>query len=215
MTQLSPAFDAALSGFSPTIFGAVSIALPGYTLNLLDGSGVLAFGGRTYAGRDDTFGALASIENLTDGTGDEAPALSITLLPAGDAAAADLAAATMQGSSVLIHIGAVDAATGFVIADPHLLFIGELDVPTLKSKANGRELDYEVVSVFERFFQDDEGARLAPGYHKSIWPDELGFDDITGVSQTYYWGVAGNNYVGAVTTYAGLGAFAPGAAGFY
>ena len=199
MTQLTPAFDAALAGWSPTIFGAVSIALPGYTMNLLDGAGVLAFEGRTYAGRDPTFGALASIDSLTDGTGDNAPALSITLLPSGNAAAGTLAAATMQGSQVLIHIGAVDPASGAVIADPQLLFIGELDVPTLQSKANSRELDYEVVSVFERFFQDDEGARLAPGYHKSIWPGELGLDDVTGVAQTFYWGVEGSNYVGAVS----------------
>ena len=100
---------------------------------------------------------------------------------------------------MLIHIGALDPATGIVIADPHLLFVGELDVPTLHSKANARELDYEVVSVFERFFQDDEGARLAPGYHKSIWPGELALDEITGVTQTYYWGVEGNNSAGAVS----------------
>ena len=199
MAQLTVAFDAALAGSSPTVFGAVAIALPGGNVNLLDGAGVLSFGGRTYVGRDATYGTLAAIENLTDGTGDEAPALSITLLPASDAAAASLAAPTMQGSQVLIHIGAVDPATGAVIPDPQLLFIGELDVPKIVLKANARELEYEVVSVFERFFQDDEGARLAPGYHKSIWPGELGLDDVTGVARTYFWGVEGANNVGAVS----------------
>lgn len=191
MTQLSTAMDAALRAPAPLIFGAVSIALPGGDVNLLDGSAVLAFGGKTYVGRDATYGTLASIESLSDGMGDQAPALSITLLPAGDAAAADLAAPTMQGSLVAIYLGAVDPVTGQVIPDPQLLFIGELDVPTLKSGPNERSLEYEVVSAFERFFEDDEGARLSPGFHKSVWPGELGLDAVTGVRETVYWGVAG------------------------
>jgi len=199
MSNLTPAFDAALAGQSPTVFGAVSIQLPSAQVNLLDGAGVVTFGGRTYRGLDATYGTLASIEDLSEGTGDEAPSLSITLLPSGDAAAADLASATMQGSPVLIHIGAVDPASGAPIPDPQLIFVGELDVPRLTSKENGRELEYEVVSVFERLFEVDEGARLSPGFHKSIWEGELLFDDITGVTQTFYWGVEGANSVGAVT----------------
>lgn len=189
MSELSPAWDADLRGPSPTIFGAVSIDLPTDQINLLDGAATLTFNDRTYRGKDPTYGTLSAISNLTDGMGSEAPRLSITLLPASDAAASDLAGADKQGSVVTIYMGGVDRATGQVIPSPHLLFIGELDVPTLTAGANTRELEYEVASIFERFFADDEGARLSTGFHQSIWPGELGFDFQTGVPQGVYWGV--------------------------
>jgi hypothetical protein len=189
MSALAPALAAALAAPSPTVFGAVEIALPGYDLRLLDGAGTVSFGGRTFVGRDPVYGTLAAIEDIGDGLADEAPAVGITLLPASDAAAASLAAPTMQGSPVAIWIGAIDRATGAVIPDPYPLFLGELDVPTLRSGANSRSLDYEVVSVAERFFDDDEGARLADGFHRSVWPGEAGFAFVTGVAETVYWGM--------------------------
>lgn len=192
MTSLTPAFDAALRSDAPTVFGAISIELPGYNLNLLDGAGVLTFGGKTYVGEDATYGALSDIDDLTDGTGDNAPAFSVTLIPNGDAAAASLAAPTMQGSPALAWVGAVDQVSGLPIPDPHLVFLGELDVPTLQTDETGRRLEYEVVSVFDRLFEDDESARLSPGHHRSIFPNEAGLDFVTGVDQPVYWGVAGN-----------------------
>ena len=155
--------------------------------------------GRTFTGKDGTFGTISAVETISDGFGDSAPAVSITFLPASDAAAADLAAPTMQGSPVYIYAGAVNPVTGAVIPDPHLLALMELDVPTLHKETNSRSLEYECVSVFERLFETDEGARLAPGFHKSIWPGELALDEITGVTQTIFWGVEGANATGAVT----------------
>jgi hypothetical protein len=199
MSQLTPQLDANLRGPAPLVFGAISIDLPGASVNLLDGAGVLAFGGRTFVGKDDTYGAISDVENLTDGTGDSAPAFSMTLIPSGDAAAAALSGPEMQGAPVYVWMGAVDKVTGIPIPDPHLVFIGELDVPILKSDEQGRLLDYEVVSVFERLFEDDESARLSDGFHQSIFPGELGYMFVTGVAQTIYWGVAGTN--STVTSY--------------
>lgn len=193
MSQLTPAMDAALADPSPTVFGAVSIQLPDATVNLLDGSGILSFGGRTYSGRDDTYGVLAACEDLTDGMGDSAPALSLTLLPASDAAAAALSAPEMQGSRVEIYLGAVVPQTGAVIADPILLGLFELDVPTLGSDDGGRELEYQLASVLERCFVDDEGQRLAPGRQRAIYANDAGLDDVTAVAATINWGVAGTN----------------------
>jgi hypothetical protein len=189
MTSLSPALDAALRSPTPTVFGAISIDLPDRDLNLLDGAGVLPFAGRTFYGEDATYGVLSEIDNLTDGTGDSAPALSITLLPNGDASAAALANPTMQGSAVAIWLGAVNPQTGLPYPEPELIFLGELDVPILHSEEHGRRLDYEVVSVFERLFEDDESAVLSPGHHRSIFPGEAGMDFVTGVAQPVYWGV--------------------------
>lgn len=193
MTALTPALDTALRGDAPTVFGAVAIDLPGYQLRLIDGSGFVAFAGKTWVGEDATYGIISDVESLTDGTGDSAPALSLTLLPAGDAAAAALAAPTMQGAQVAIYCGALNPLTGQVIPDPHLLFLGELDVPKLSAGEQGRKLDYEIVSVFERLFEDDETARLSPGFHRSIFPGESGLDSVTGVDEPVYWGIAGQN----------------------
>ena len=70
MSALTPALEAALSGASPLVFGAVEINLPGYDLCLLDGAGVLSFGGKTYRGRDPVYGVLAAVEDIGDGVGD-------------------------------------------------------------------------------------------------------------------------------------------------
>jgi hypothetical protein len=189
MSDLTPALDAELSGRAPLMFGAVSIELPDYQINLLDGAAHLSFDGRDYAGRDPLFGTLAAMSDLTDGMGNEAPRLSITFNPADDSAAAELASPDFQGSLVQIHFGAVVRSTGAVVPDPHLIFVGELDVPILDAGESGRTLEYEVASIFERFFTDDEGARLSDGFHKSIWPGEKGFEFQTGVPQGVYWGV--------------------------
>ncbi|WP_426255810.1 hypothetical protein [Sphingomonas sp. DC2300-3] len=201
MSNLTPALEAALKSDAPTVFGAVSIALPDREVNLLDGAGIAEFGGRTYVGQDDTFGTISDVENLTDGVGDSAPAIGLTLLPAGDAAAAALAAPTMQGAPVAIYMGAIDPVSGGVIPSPHLIFLGELDVPSLVSGEEGRRLDYEIVSVFERLFEDDESARLSAGHHRSIFPGEAGLDFVTGVAEPVYWGIAGQNPTGI--SYAG------------
>ncbi|UAK23677.1 hypothetical protein [Sphingomonas nostoxanthinifaciens] len=206
MTQLTPATDAAFSGWNPTIFGSVFIALPGYPLGLLDGSAELSFGGRAYLGRDPTYGVLATCAEISDGTGDDAPQLKITIYPANDAAAADLAAPNMQGSQVLIHVGAVNPATGLVIPDPHQLFFGELDVPTLNVRANSRDLEYTVISVFERCLADDEGQRLSPGRQRAIYANDAGLDDVTGVGQPIDWGVAGDSTAVTYSYSGGLGA---------
>ncbi len=201
MSQLTPQLENELRTDAPLVFGAVSIDLPGASVNLLDGAGMLTFAGRTFVGQDDTYGVISDVEDLTDGTGDSAPAFALTLIPSGDASAAALAAPGMQGSPVMVWMGAVNKQTGVPIPDPHLVFIGELDVPTLKADEDGRTLDYEVVSVFERLFEDDESARLSDGFHQSIFPGELGYKFVTGVAQPVYWGVAGTP--SAVTTYSG------------
>jgi len=190
MTGMDPALANALAETNPTIFGAIEIVLPAHTLRLLTGSGVVSFDGKTFTGQDATFGVLDSIGNLTDGTGDEAPALQITLAPASDAAAADLSSASMQGAQVSIWLGAVDPSTGLVIGEPLLIFLGQLDTATLKVSANSRLLDLEITSAFEWFFFNDDGARLSDSFHKWLWPGETGLSQVTGVQHQIYWGTS-------------------------
>jgi hypothetical protein len=206
MSQLTPELDAALAQPTVFLFGAIRIELPDYRLCLLDGAGAVAFGGDTYVGRDDVFGVLDSVDDLADGVGDDsAPKIEIGLIPASDAAAATLSAAAMQGSPVYIEMGAIDPASGLAVPDPNLLFAGELDVPKLVSTKAGRRLSYEVASIFERLFTDDEGVRLSPSWHKSVWPDETGVDEVTGIEDAAYWGV--DPPKGAVTYGGGGGGY--------
>lgn len=189
MTAFSPETDLALAQQVVTIFGAIEIVLPDHTIRLLTGAGIVTFAdGRSFTGEDATYGALWSIEDLTDGVGDEAPALTLTLAPASDAAAASLAAADMQGSPVSMWLGVVDPATGLVVGDPLLVFLGELDVPTIKGGANSRLLELEITSVFEDFFTTDDGVTLSDAFHKSVWPGERGMSGVTYVTHQLYWG---------------------------
>lgn len=190
MTLLTTALDTALAAPRALIFGAVEIAIPSLStpLRLVDGSAVITFLGRTFYGIDPVFGVLAAIDHIQDGTGDQAPEVRINLMPPSATAAATLANPAMQGSAVNIWVGVVTPATGLVVADPTLVFSGEVDTATLKGGSKGAELELAVVSVFERFFDIEEGARLSDGYHQALWPGELGLQFATGVQKTIYWG---------------------------
>jgi len=189
MSALSPGLDAALAADRALVFGAVEILLPGYALRLLDGAGELVIGGNLYRGRDATYGVLSAVSALSDGSGDQVPSLNITLTPPDNTAAGTLVGAAVQGSLVTVWLGAINRATGLVIADPYLVYIGEIDVPVIRAGDDGRTVEYEVVSVMERLFSEDEGQRLSSGFHQSVWPGETGFADVTGVENTVYWGV--------------------------
>jgi len=189
MSQFTPALDTALAGDDVRMFGALKIALPGYNLCLLDGASELSFGGDSYLGEDPVYGVWADVEGLEDGAGDQAPNFTLTLHPPDGASAAQLSDPAFQGSTVSIFIGALDAA-GAVVADPYPFIVGELDVPRLITERNSRELEYDCVSAFERFFEIDDGMRLSPEFHKSIWPGENGFDNIHQVLRKDGWGIA-------------------------
>lgn len=188
MTTLSPGLDAALAGSAALIFIAAEIAHPAGTLRLLDGAGSVAIDGETFTGADATYGVLNSIETFTDGIEAEAPRLVLSILPPTNTAAASLADPLAQGSSVTLWFGALDPATGLVIDEPELWFLGELDTPTLRIGEGSRVVEFEVASIWERFFRTDEGARLNAAFHESVWPGELGLQFATEVQRQLPWG---------------------------
>jgi hypothetical protein len=190
MSELSPPLAAALRGDRPLLFGAVEINLPGYDLLLLDGSGELLIGGRKFVGRDPIYGVLDSIKGLADSIGDQAPTLTLGLIPPSSGALSTLLSPDVQGSQVTVSIGCVDIATGQVVPAPYVLFSGELDVPTLHWGTRDRRLDYKVISVADRLFNVEEGRRLSDAFHQSIWPGELGLAFVTDVETTVPWGQA-------------------------
>lgn len=185
---LAPALAAAFKGAAVVAFAALQIELPGYTIRLLDGSGSLTFGGRAFAGTDDRYGAISSVESFTDGLDAEAPTLTVTLSLASNVATAEIADPAAQGSRVSAWIGAVDPVGGSVLGDPELVFVGEVDTATLTVGQNSRALALSCVSAFERMFSDDEGVRLNDAYHQSIWPGETGLTAASAVRDRPYWG---------------------------
>lgn len=185
---LDLAMQDALDGVSALLFIAVLVDLPDGPLRLLDGSGEVTFGGETFVGGDPDFGVLASIEKMSQGLGNEAPALRLTINPPTNAASASLAAPGNQGATVRAWFGVLDQATGAVIGEPYLLFDGDVDQPILNVGEGSRSLTLECVSAIERAREDDEGVRLNDTFHQSIWPGELGFEFVTEVGHDDPWG---------------------------
>lgn len=197
--SLTPSLEAAFSAGHVTLFGALKIVLPSYTLRLLDGASELVIGGETYRGRDDTWGVVSGIGEFSDGDPSSAPHMTIAFSPASDAAAVDLCSPLFQGSAVTLMVGAVDRATGLVVPDPYVLFVGELDIPTLSVSRGERSVSVEVVSVLERCFEQDEGARLSDSFHQSIWSGQEGFGFVTADPTGLPWGSTGARPVVSTT----------------
>lgn len=201
--ETTPALDAALAASQATVFFCGKADLPGYTLRLLEASGQVAFSEGTFTGFDGRFGKLGGIEALTDGVGDQAPALSITFIPADGAAAADLSSPAFQGSRIRLWLGAL--VGGAVVADPYLIFDGTLDVPELMIDEGTREVSFTCTSSFERLFRAEEGNRLSDAHHKEVWPGETGLSAVTGIVKQVLWGPG--DKIGASVNSAGGGTF--------
>lgn len=199
MTQLHPALDATLAGngAGATIFGVLKIVLPDATLRLVDGSAEISIsetgGTFVYAGEDPEFGVWDAVDDFEDGAGDNAPGMTVRLLPASDEAAATLSDPDNQGSPISYAVAARNDATGVVIGEPYPLLFGEIEVPVHRFGGTENTVDLDVVGGMEQLFFEDEGIRLAQSFHEQVWPGELGFSHVTGVTANVYWGVKGKD----------------------
>lgn len=173
------------------LIGLLKIELPDATVRLCDG-GFVVFGGETYTSVDPTFGSIASLAALTEGMGEEIPALELSLNPAASSAPAELSQPGFQRSAVRLWIGELDIDTGLLVGDPDLLFFGQIDQSVLRVGRSVRDLAMTIVSTLERLFMRNEGNSLSPVFHKSVWPGETGHDNATGLSVPVSWGVEGS-----------------------
>lgn len=189
MARMHPDMAAALASGRCLPFLMIRLDLPAPLdpLALLYGSGELVWDGVTFRGTDDKFGTLASIDPPEDGAGDNAPSMSIQINTPTLTAAADLASSDFQGSEFRLWIGTL-ADDGSIIGEPYLMFFGELDRPILSLDKQLRELDFEIVSAFERLFAATEGQRLSDASHQAVWPGELGYINVTGIVKSIIWG---------------------------
>ena len=185
---LSSGMDTALQADAPLMFIAVELDFPTFTLRLVDGAGSVTFGGNTFTAPDPTYGAIGTIDTITDGTTGQAPHFNMTILPPSLAAAGALAAAAVQGSTVSIWLGAVTRSTGQVVASPDLMFAGFVDVPTLMVSGQSRAVSLDLASEWELFFDADDGLGLNNISHQAIWPGELGCSFVTEIDRQVAWG---------------------------
>lgn len=181
------------------LVGLIKIELPGHTIRLCDG-GFVTFGGELYTSKDEIFGAIGSIESLTEGEGDEVPALEINFAPPGTSEPADISSAAFQTARAWLWIGEYDVETGALDGTPDLMFDGQVDQTILNIGA-AREVDMSVVSTAERLFEGDIGNSLNPTFHRSVWPGEAGHDNATGLSVPVAWGAENSSTNGVSAGY--------------
>lgn len=190
------------------LIGLLRIDLPDATVRLCDG-GFVEFDGETYLSADPVFGGIASLEALTEGVGEEIPAMELALNPSGASAPADLSQPGFQRSMVKLWIGEKDEDAGTLVGTPDLLFFGQIDQTVLRVGRAARDLAMTIVSTLERLFMRNEGNSLSPVFHKSVWPGETGHDNATGLTVAVAWGVekaaAGGGAFGGVVGGSGGG----------
>ncbi|MBH9537532.1 hypothetical protein [Novosphingopyxis sp. YJ-S2-01] len=179
--------------------GILKIELPEYTARLCDGGFITVDGDGTYLSEDPKFGAIASVESLGEGRGDEIPALQLELYPPDATPVGELSRPGYQRSRVTFAIVEYDVATGLPIAPPDQQFIGQIDQTSLRV-GKARTLSMTIVSEMERLFELDIGNSLSPTFHQSVWPGELGQNNAAGIKRSVAWGtesvVSGSGYGG-------------------
>ena len=177
---LHPLLQTAFSGASIRAFTAVRVDLPGYAINIMDGSGFVSFAvdGETvpFDSRDGVFGTLASVGSITEAIATSAPQLIVAFLPPSPDAVGALASVFAQGSIVRVWAGLINEDTGSCIGQPELLWRGRLSTAKVTVTEGGRLIELDVSSGFERLFNALESERLNRVWHRNIWPDETGLD---------------------------------------
>jgi hypothetical protein len=184
--------QAALDEIYVKVFVAFDIQLANARVCLSDGLPEVTFpiGSEnvTFINSDPIFGVVSSCEGWSDGLTDEAPSTSLTITPIEDAAIPYLCDPRNQTGPINIYFGLIDDATGAVIGNPELLYAGEYDTGTLKASADTREVDINVISAWERFFNVDKGFRLNLRYQQSIHPNENGLKFMVTKQDVCWWG---------------------------
>lgn len=172
-----------------TLSGLVKVELAGGGALRLSDGGIVTWSAETFESQDSTFGSIGGLDPLTEGVGDEVPALRMTFLPVSTAAAADLTQPGWQTSRVRFWIAEVNQATGAVSGTPELLFDGQLDTADLVVGKGSRVVIFDIVSAAERLFELNIGNTLSPRHHKTMFAGETGEDFAIALTRTVAWGI--------------------------
>ncbi|MGW8189527.1 hypothetical protein [Sphingomonas hankookensis] len=172
-----------------TLVGLLKLELPGGRDVLLCDGGVVPYAGQLYQSADDTFGTVSTFEALTEGTGDELPAGTITFLPRDAAAAIDLSQPAYQNSRLRMWIGEVDEASGRLVGEPDLMADWQTDKTVIRRQTGSRALAMGCVTRSQRLLIRNDGNALSSSSHQRVFAGERGFDNAVGMDLEIPWGV--------------------------
>lgn len=208
---MTPQMIAALSTGRAMLTALFQFDLPSGTRRLLLGGTEVSWDGHTWVGDDPTIGAIDAPDDVREDMSGEAPNTSISIRISPTADRNDIAGPQVQLSPFKMWLAALELDVNKhlqVVPDPELLFDGFLDQATINLDKGRDDVDYTIISAFDYFFEDSEGQRLNGQFHQSIWPGELGLDNVTGVTKKIYWGAygpTGTGSGGSSSIYAGAG----------
>ncbi len=172
-----------------TLAGLLKLELPERTVLLCDG-GFVGWGADTFLSADPVFGTVGGFDQISEGTGDEAPAGTVQFYPADLAAAVALSKPGHQGSRLRIWIAEIDETSGLVIGAPDLIVDWITDRTILKRESGLRVLEMACVTGSQRLLAKSDGNVLSTPAHQRTWPGEQGFDNATGLAAQFAWGIA-------------------------
>jgi hypothetical protein len=193
----SAGMTTAAAGVSVLAFFAVrvelpaTLVLPAKTLCLLDGSGVLTWGGHTYVGADPDYGSWGGFDPISEQSGGQAVRFRTSFMTVSDLAIQQMAQPESQGAPIVISYGFVSVATGLPVSDPEIEFAGILDFGKLSNGADTKNLMMEACDAYELLFQANDGATLSSAYHNLWFPAEKGFEFVDNVTHQIPWGQSG------------------------
>ena len=165
----------------------VRLDLPSGSVFLSDG-GVTVFDGNTYRPSDATIGSIRQYGETAFGFSNTLPEWEFMLAPPSNAALTPLQAGAFVRSAVRYWVAEFDADTGAIVGTPHLEFSGRMN--TLRQNFALRDLSIVVSCVpeTEALLFSDYGNGLSGPFHKSIYADETGHDQATGLVKQVTWG---------------------------
>ena len=193
----TPAMDFALEQPFVPDFAAVEVRLPFYTLRLLAGGSQVTFmvpdlltdipAPQTFFGEDEVYGTLGSLEATSEGLGTVSPKMRLAINPPTHAAAAQLNLPTNQMAQTRLWYGVLNPETGEVIGT-ELQFWGFLNQPRFIGGQQNRAVEYDVSSVLDFLFANDEGQRLNHQTLTKAFPGARGLEYVSDIERTLPWG---------------------------
>jgi hypothetical protein len=189
--------------------GLARFDFPDAIVRLCDGAAV-KWGSDLFAPTHATYGALASADGVEDVAGDLTPGGDLELAIPGDVPMADVYSDELLDRRVRLWLAEVNRATGLVTGTPVPMVDALVD--QLRWRPATRTLGMTLASRAERFFQRNRGNVAGSAHHKSIWPDERGFDNCTDVAVPVPWGTgaAPRGVTSGGVTSGGVGGGGPG-----
>lgn len=169
------------------LIGLCKLELPDGDALLCDG-GFIKWSADTYRSKHPVWGTISSIQALSEGIGNQVPALELVMIPASTDVT-DFSAPGLQTSRVRFWIGEFNVESpGSLVGSPTPVFDGQIDQCNFTVGRETREVALSIVSNAERLFERNIGNSLNGVFHKSVWAGETGHDNATGLSVPVAWG---------------------------